>query len=204
MLRIMHQAQQQTRIQSERYKNAEESCFFSQRRQNKIRIPDGNKTALVLAAASQSLAPESACANRNLRLQDLVAGLLGIVFRPEERLYTFLLVRLQNVMPSDRNQNRGQNQKCDRMLPLYPGEVRSYNCHGNKHQGGAQVRLLQNHQERHARQDSYLDEVAQGELVGSHFTVKACQHNNDDQLEQLRHLEGLSHKVNPPLRAKAG
>src|SRR5579863_1950028 len=107
MLRIMHQAQQQTRIQSERYKNAEESCFFRQGRQNKIRIPDGNKTALVLAAASQSLAPESASANRDLRLQDLVARLLGIVFRPEERLHAFLLVRLQNVVPSNRNQHCG-------------------------------------------------------------------------------------------------
>src|ERR1700735_1166177 len=110
-LRVVHQPQNQAKIQQQNDAYADETLFLGKRGQNKIRISHGHEAQLVLAAFAETFAPKSARADCNLGLQDLIACAARILLGVEECLDALLLVRLQMVphAPTDWNNERYQD-----------------------------------------------------------------------------------------------
>ena len=119
--------------------------FLSQRRQNKVRITDGHKAQLVLAALAESFSPESPGADGDLGLQNLVAGAALVFLGMQERLNALLLVRFQMTphVPAQRHKQRNDDQANRRVFPLNAGEEGSDHCNGNEHHRRSQIGLLQ-------------------------------------------------------------
>src|ERR1700691_1609989 len=95
LLRVVHQPQNQTKIQQQDDANADETLFLGKRGQNEIRISHGHEAQLVLAAFAETFAPKSARTDGNLRLQNLIAGAARVLLGVEECFDTLLLVRLR-------------------------------------------------------------------------------------------------------------
>src|SRR2546429_9120015 len=84
---------------------------------------DGDVAQLVLTAITEPFAPEPAGTHGNLRLQELIAGALGVLFRVQERSDSFPLIRLEDMPANGRIENSAHQQnphqrKCRRVLPL--------------------------------------------------------------------------------------
>ena len=105
---------------------------------------------MVLAAFAESLAPKTAGAYRNFRLQNLIASAALIFFRMQERLNPLLLVRLQMAphIPSTGINSATRTTADRQMLPFDPGDKGAHDRDGNQDHRRPQVRLLQDQYRR--------------------------------------------------------
>ena len=92
------------------------------------------------------------------------------------------------------------------MLPLQARQKSANRQHWHKHQGCAEIGLLQDQDQRNPHNQSCLDKVPQIKLIRAHLSKEARQHNDYNQFDQFRHLEEFpdTREVDPALGAEAG
>ena len=162
----------------------------------------GEELQPVLAALKISLAPETARADGDLGLDDVVAGAERVRLRVHEGPEAGLLVRLQE-LPPGRQRGDGGEGEVRQGAHAQPGH--DHDAHGDEEDqhGRPQVRLQQ-HQRQHRRAQHQGHAQGRKRISGLVVAQRLGQHEHEHELGQLRGLEREEVKVQPSLGAAAG
>src|SRR5271166_184091 len=95
--------------------------LFGKRRKNEISVRYWQETELRLAAFSDSLAPQRARTHRNLGLNHLIPGTLGILTGVDETHQPGLLIVLEEIISDWKDYRQYQTDR-HRVLPPETGQ----------------------------------------------------------------------------------
>ena len=202
-MRVLDQAQQQSRIQYQRHEDSGKTQLLGQRCQNKIGIPDRHETQLVLASVAESLAPESSGAHGNFRLEDLVARTLGVVLRTMKGGDPLLLVGLQSSARRPAASCAAASTMTAMCFHCMPARYAPTATTGTStiavpRSGCSKIRPSGTAVSTHR-----LEQIPQGKPVCAHIGKKTRQHDDYNQLGKFRHLEKLAEHGQPALGAES-
>src|SRR5581483_981180 len=167
--------------------SAYESVLLGEGGENEVGLRNGKEVQAGLGALFQALAGQSAGADGDERLDDLIAGAVVVGFRLHEAGEPLALVGLEHV-PAEGRQQRGDQQNGGSLAEAQPAQKESHHGDRNVSQGGSQVGLGENHEAGHADQESGLEDVAPGTLAAA--IVRPILGDGENQ-HQLHPLGGL-------------
>ena len=138
-------------VAGEQRDEAEQAEFLADHREDEVGRALGQEFELRLAAVHPALAEHAARADRDLRLDDVVAGAERVALRVEQRQHALALVVVHEV-PDDRHR-RAQHRDAARAggASDRPAHDQHDDAGRRDQQRRAEVGLLGNQADRHAR-----------------------------------------------------
>ncbi len=183
---------------------AQQAELLGQHGEDEVGLLLGQEVEVALRALQEAAAGDAAGAERDLRLQDVVAGAQRVAVRVEEGQHAALLVVVQQELPGQRDRGEAEDA-AERELPhAHPGDEEHHDAADHQHAGGAEVRLLEHQRDRrkhHRGRNQQVDDAADI-LVADRMEVAGQRQHHAD----LHHLRGLQQKeleVDPAPRAHA-
>ena len=150
------------------------------------------------------LAGQPARAERDLRLQDMVAGAERVAIRIEEGQQPRPLIIAQH-RPGERRRSRpGECGRAENPEP-HAAEKAQRRAGGEQHHRGAEIGLLQHERDRQNDQQDRCNDITQlaGTLGRQAVKIaRQCQHQRD--LHDFRGLQLHEAEIDPTLRPHAG
>ena len=164
----------------------------------------GRKLSWALGAMHEALAAQSARADGDLGLKDVVAGAERIAIGIEEGEHALLLVVVQH-LPGMRQRHDHARDRPGEIEPAHPGEKHHARADDREQRGGAEIRLGEREQSRHADHQERWDQgVEPPNLLRREPLIVARDRQNEGDLHHLRGLEAQFAKAQasacaPPL-----
>src|SRR5437870_5649145 len=110
-LSVINRPEDDKHQKSKRNDHTGKTQFFTNHRENEIRMAGWQETQLVLRAVENTLADQPPGTDCNLGLRNLITLAQRIPLRIEEGQNTFLLVRLQNEPRNRKDENKREKQR---------------------------------------------------------------------------------------------
>ena len=104
-------------------------------------VRSGQEFELALRAVEQALAEHAARADRDLRLDDVIAGAELVRFRIEQREYALLLVLVEHVLPGEPGRGRASRRQAEHHAELQAGHDHHQHAADQDQAAGAEIRL---------------------------------------------------------------
>ena len=132
----------------------------------------------------------------------LVAVTARILLRIEERGDAGLLIILERELPGERRHQDGDERDHAEQPHAHAGEIGDAEEHGNQRDGGAEVRLPGDEQQRHRREEAADDQVA--DVAGAAPVLAEVHRENQrqDDAAELGRLQVERTDLDPALRAE--
>ena len=165
----------------------------------------GRKLSWLWRSEAEALAEQAAGAQRDLRLDDVIAGPRLVRLRVEEGQQPGLLVRLEHEREQHRQGGPHRHQSGGDEPQAQTAQDHHQPARGHDQHGGPEVRLAR-HQGGGNQDQAGGDQQAPGELrpVLRQPVVEAGQGEHEGDLDDLRRLKPDRTEIQPPLRAQAG
>src|SRR5258705_7459285 len=163
----------------------------------------GQIVEVALAALEETLAPDSARADRDLRLADVIAGAERIALRVEEHVDPLALVAVEQII-GDRRGDRDRGRGTGEDPPRQAGEEHHRHAAEHDHDARAEVGLDEDQEGGNAEQQQRRpDGPPFADLAGRDQLVEAGEGEDDCRLHELGRLQADRPKLEPALRALA-
>ena len=159
------------------------------------------KVQLALRSGKPALAQEAAAANRNLRLNNVVAAAKGVKLRVQENADTVLLVILKN-QPEYWQQSDKRQAKTEKPFIFKAADKNHADKNRDKGQRCAQVRLTHNQNKRHQNIGKDRQIILKFLQPLDALIHKRRQADNQKHLGKFTRLKGQRANLNPALRTK--
>jgi len=200
ILRDPYPAPENDEIEEEQNRAANEAEFLAHNGEDKVRMVLGQEVQLTLCAAEKPLAKEHARANRNLRLDDVIARAERIDVRIHKHHDAHFLVILEK-MPKHRHRCKSRGEDAKEKAQSYPRRKDHAEKDRQKDERRTEIRLLQNEKERNADIRRHGDEVHDGVNLIAFFD-HGGKRDDHDEFGELRRLYADRAERNPTLRTE--
>ena len=200
ILRDSYPAPEDDEIEEEQNCAANEAEFLSHNGEDKVRMVLGQKVQLTLCAAEKPLAEEHSRANRNLRLDDVIARAERIDVRIHEHHDAHFLVVLEK-MPKHGHRRKSRGEDAKEKAQSYPRRKDHAEEDRQKDERRAKIRLLQDEEKRYTDIGCNGGEIHQGINFSTLFK-HCCKRDDHNEFRKLRRLYADRAECDPPLCTK--
>src|SRR5882762_3545458 len=188
-------------VQRENQQLAEQAEFFPDHGEDEVRGAFRQEFQLRLTAVHVALAEDSARADGDLGLNDVVAGAQRIVFGIEEHEHALALV-LVNEMPAGPGRAADERYGYQDDLHLQTREQHHDQPGSGDQQGSAEIRLDHDHRRRNPDHDGHDQQILEGRRQRALVHVPRAHHRYRE-LHDFGRLEAHEPHIEPALRAFA-
>ena len=185
-------------VAGEQAEGTDEAKFFRDRGEDEVSVALGQELQLALATEAIALAQQTAGAEGDLRLDDIVAGARGIGLRVHEGQNAVALVLVHAEHDERRDDRYSGRRPGGDDPPAQAGHDHDRPSGQANDHGRPEVRLFGDQNERqadHARRDQQLPGPTG--LLGRMAVVPARQRQNETQLHELGGLDADEAEVEP-------
>src|SRR5882757_1222415 len=188
-------------VQRENQQLAEQTEFFPDNREDEVSGAFRQEFQLRLAAVHVALAEDPARTDRDLGLNDVVAGTQRVVFGIQEREYALALV-VVNEMPAGPSRAADERYGYQDDLHLQSCEQHHDQAGGGDQEGSTEIRLNHDHRRRNTDHDAHDQQILEGGRQRPLVHVPRAHHRYRE-LHDLGRLEAHETHIHPALRAFA-
>ena len=182
--------------------DADKAEFLPGHGEDEVRVVFGQETQLALGALHPAFAEEHAAADGDFRLDDVVAGAVGVQFGIQKDADPVALVLMKQV-PEERRAAGADGRRDDDPLHFEAADPEHTARNGRKDEGRAQVWLPQDQHERYQDEDHGGRIILDTVHVFPLFVQEGRQTDDHEGLRKFTGLEGDGTDTDPALGPQA-
>mgnify|MGYP000750799294 CR=1 FL=1 len=181
---------------------SDEAQLFPNDREDKVSMIFREEIQLALRAFEKALPDETAAADGNLRLDDMVTGAIRIDVRIEKDEDTHLLVAVQHEEPDEREDYDERKKSAFHELHLEPGNIKHAEGDGREDKARTKVRLDEDQKCRKCHHTRDRQKALPCLEAGSVIRHEPCQTDDHDDFRKFGRLQRERADLDPALRPK--